>query len=567
MARSEIRSYLPLSAAASWPTFGIVGALNLVVALFPGFDPLAPLWQRWAAVVAGHLVMFAILLVARQSERRWRPAGFALWLTLLVAVGASFLRALVANLLLGDIDPWRIASGVVLGLIFLFVTTLLVAVIRSYQRERQRLEAENARLEAVAAEIDVEISDSDTATARRVEQTLVDALSTESQRIDADQLDALANDVVRPLSHELAQQLPTWSLPPLQGSPTQVRFRQILDQSSRHSPFLPVVTALVLLALAVVPVVAVVGLGLTIVYGVIGFASLTALLWLANVLVNRLISGQSIAVRTAAVVISAVVVGLIFAVLAAVVSDLTGAVVVTESGIRFGLSVLIAVLAWILSIVRGLLRELAEIITRLQQVTDELNWQVARLRQTEWARQRYLARLFHGPLQTLLMKSAHELRTVDVDDTSHLRDRLKIEIQELLANVEAGDEQVSWPDGLSRIMSTWDGIVEITVSQDGAVLDVLDADIVGRSLAIEIVSQAVANAVRHGNANSIALTSRLSERELWLDIRDNGESEPSDSVGMGTQVLIDCTTYWSRDIGLHGTRVEAHIPVLTSPRS
>ncbi len=110
-------------------------------------------------------------------------------------------------------------------------------------------------------------------------------------------------------------------------------------------------------------------------------------------------------------------------------------------------------------------------------------------------------------------------------------------------------------------------MVESTVSGDGAVLDVLDADSVGRSLAIEIVSQAVANAVRHGNATSITLTSRLSERELWLDIRDNGESEPSDSVGMGTQVLIDCTTYWSRDISLHGTRVEAHIPVLTTPRS
>ena len=564
MARSEIRSYLPLSAAASWPTFGIVGALNLVVALFPGFDPLTPLGQRWTAVLVGHVVMFAALYLAAAAERSWRPTGFALWLTLLIATGASFLRAVIVNLLLGEVNPWRLVSGIVLGLVLVLVTTLLVGVVRAYRRERQQLEVENARLEAVAAEIDVEIAASDTATARRVERTLVDALSTESERIDADQLDALAHDVVRPLSHELAQQLPTWSPPPLPDSPTQVRFRQILDQSSRRSPFLPVATALVLLTLAAVPVIAAVGLRQTAVYGVIGFVSLTGLLWLANVLVNRLIPGRSITTRTATVAICAVLVGLIFAVLAAAVSNLTGAVVVTESGIRFGLSVLIAVLAWILSVARGLLRQLAEILTRLKQVSNQLNWQVARLRQTQWARQRYIARLFHGPLQTLLMKSAHELRTVDVDDTTGLRDRLKREIQELLTNVEDGDEKISWPDGLSRIISTWDGIVEITVAQDQAVLDVLEVDPVGRSLAIEIVSQAVANAVRHGNATSITLISRISERELWLDIRDNGESEPSDSVGMGTQVLIDCTTFWSRDIGPDGTRVKAHIPVLAA---
>ncbi len=567
MDRNTTRSYLSLAAASSWPSFWTLGALNLVIALFPGFDSLLPFWYRWLAVGAGHLMMFTVLAVGRRCEEKWRPKDIGLGATLGIFVISSLARICVVNLVLRDADVWRSASGFVMALVLLILTTILVSVWRAYQEERRRLEVQNAQLAATAKDVDVEIIDRNMRTLSIIEETLVSELSRDSATIDADSLERLAHEVVRPLSHQLAEQTPSWSVPPSGDTPNKVKFRDVLDTASRGRPFLPVATATALLAFGFLPVLAAVGPTLTLVYCLIGFASLVLLIALANRVLAQILSHRSLRMRASVVVIVALLLGLTVAGISTIVTTVSGVVVVTEPAIRIALSVLVAVFAWILAVAKGTVAALREVLHRLELTQAKLAWRVARLRQGQWTRQRSLARLLHGPLQTVLVKNAQQLRTNSSPTDPDFIVGLQAEITDLLTGVTADQDETTWTDGISRIQSTWDGVVDVTVHEDVDAVAALAADVVGTSVCIEVASQAVANAVRHGHATTVSLRLLSGERDVQLSISDDGVSEPSATIGMGTQVLMDCSTYWSRHSSKNGTLLEAHIPVARNATS
>ena len=95
----------------------------------------------------------------------------------------------------------------------------------------------------------------------------------------------------------------------------------------------------------------------------------------------------------------------------------------------------------------------------------------------------------------------------------------------------------------------------------------LAADAVGTSVCIEVAGQAVANAIRQGHATTVSLRLLPVERDVQVSISADGASEPSATIRMGTQVLMDCSTHWSRHSSKNGTLLEAHIPVTRNATS
>ena len=67
-------------------------------------------------------------------------------------------------------------------------------------------------------------------------------------------------------------------------------------------------------------------------------------------------------------------------------------------------------------------------------------------------------------------------------------------------------------------------------------------------IAVEIVTEAVSNAVRHGKARSVEVSARGGDQELVLTVRDDGSGESGFDVGLGTRLLEDCALTWRRGV-------------------
>ncbi len=209
------------------------------------------------------------------------------------------------------------------------------------------------------------------------------------------------------------------------------------------------------------------------------------------------------------------------------------------------------------------------VLDDLQEYEGRLRWRVARLRQVQWVEQQRLARLLHGPLQSILENGSRLLRSADDPQAAAVRSDVWHQIATTIAPSHSPDTEHDWNERLDRIIDTWLNVIDVTIDSNDAITAMIDADPIGRAVSEEIASQAVANAVRHGGATQITLRWAVQSREVAFTALDNGQDPGNDdgsgkatnAPGLGTQFLADCTTQWSRTFHADGTEVDARIPI------
>lgn len=99
-------------------------------------------------------------------------------------------------------------------------------------------------------------------------------------------------------------------------------------------------------------------------------------------------------------------------------------------------------------------------------------------------------------------------------------------------------------DRLSRLQSAWKGIAEIEI----AVPDLALEDQSRNILLVQIVEEAIANAVRHANATQIRISAEmLEDSRVRFSIQNNGVSGKEESLGLGSAWLDHhAPNSWSR---------------------
>jgi hypothetical protein len=99
-------------------------------------------------------------------------------------------------------------------------------------------------------------------------------------------------------------------------------------------------------------------------------------------------------------------------------------------------------------------------------------------------------------------------------------------------------------DRLSRLQSAWKGIAEIEM----AVPDLALEDQSRNILLVQIVEEAIANAVRHANATQIRISAEmLEDSRVRFSIQNNGISGKEESLGLGSAWLDHhAPNSWSR---------------------
>ena len=185
--------------------------------------------------------------------------------------------------------------------------------------------------------------------------------------------------------------------------------------------------------------------------------------------------------------------------------------------------------------------------TALKEVNEELEKLNAQAKQELWINRRRIATVLHGPVQAALYSSAIRLAQ-SKRPTKKLIQDINNELAEALKalNFEQGDLP-SVKSVLQDIVEVWSGICEIYVSIPKKVHDAINKDSNAAESFIEIVREAVSNAIKHGGAKDIEIAARLDGGLIYLQVTNNGKapSAKQASTGYGTQILNELALSWN----------------------
>jgi signal transduction histidine kinase len=203
-------------------------------------------------------------------------------------------------------------------------------------------------------------------------------------------------------------------------------------------------------------------------------------------------------------------------------------------------------------------------LRQLADAVERNSWAIARLSQMAWAQQRHLAQLVHGDVQSRITAVALSLRYHKASDEEAAQ-----KIAELVAYCKSVLSGNSNPETIDEFLAgakeLWQGTLKISVNESESALTSLRKDETSNMVAVEIIREAISNAVRHGQAKNIDISMILNgpqAKTMTIRIDNDGVSETADlTPGFGSKLLDQLTTSWSLKRGPKGIRLEAQIPL------
>jgi signal transduction histidine kinase len=229
-------------------------------------------------------------------------------------------------------------------------------------------------------------------------------------------------------------------------------------------------------------------------------------------------------------------------------------------------SIVLALISITISLAIATYQASVEDQRQLENIALELKWLVARTRAQMWELQRSVSKVLHGPVQSSLSAAAIRLDMVAKDPS-----QLPQIIEESKASISAAIEVLSEPAeisqslraGLEKVSNGWSGICEVNIQLTPDLERRIQADSSASRVALDIAQEAISNAVRHGGASKAHVAVECSgESEITLTVRNDGKPAPHKiKVGLGTNLLEECTLSWSRISDALGTTLTCRLPV------
>lgn len=527
-------------------------------------------------LAAGFLSSLALLLVVGLGWflvlRRLR-GGVRIIAAFPVLVLAAVVRGAILQLLLvqwgmsaDGIENYRYRIMVSLFVVLLGAAigvALKVGVDGNRSRLTQ-LEAEQERLTRVLAEAQAEVRADQTEALQEICGDVVNQLAAvpgSSALFAADSLDHLAVGVVRPLSHYLADSVPAWQPPEPATTPKRLDWARVwgdMASPAAVEPVGPAVVALVLVPASAVPMGVAPAIGLHVVLAVLVFVGL----WLVRHTAAGVGRSLSVPLRLALTAALAVL-ACVPAAAASLLFPAPQPLPLINAAYTL---ILIPIVAMLFSFIRAALRRHRQIDDQLSAIVAETNWWVARTQMQRWWQRGTLARALHGPVQTAIHSASQRLRA----DASSSPER----VESVLAGVRQSLPQIVLREAsgsdlvneLAVLSTTWRPLVQIEVIMEGSTAAVLATDQVCAEVAMDIISEAVSNAVRHGGARTIDIIAEPPRGTIaaFAVIDDGSGWEPRSTdpgrQGLGRAQLDRCTLDWDYAPVADGNRLSFDLP-------
>lgn len=508
-----------------------------------------------------HVVSGVVLLVGRLTVLPAKSRPPRLWAFVIVVVAAGLARGLFIAVVAFDTGlsdslnlVFRLVSAPATLLLWFSIATLIVDSSRRHRLTMHLLTSQlerEAQLAVQSAELikhyrDSIVLDTQRIVARQLEHS--SALSADPT-LAASRLRQVADDVVRPLSHELNLR----SIHDAElvgdveraGRPRRVPLSTYGRAMVEARPFGPALTALVILGTSVYVTILLLGPVEGIVAVTVLCAGTYVLGRIAQSATERA-DGGGIRRRSVRVVGWWIAISLFDALVMFVMwgraNDwvLDGyALEITFSLTAFFLVAAIPQLAVAAAGATSWLRESAE--ASLQEAADETEWMTARLRQQAYLEKRQISRVLHGEVQARIVSMALQIQLNPPPDPAAAMREMSEQISAAL-----GDRRdFAWAEELARVAQLWAEAIELTVTIAEDSVTLLDADPTAARSVVEVVREAITNAVRHGGAD--AVTCRVDEEDSSVVVvvtNDGVAVNESERPGLGCELFNAVCIHW-----------------------
>jgi hypothetical protein len=529
-------------------------------------DSLLP--HVMAVVVAQ--ILFSLLIAAAYRANLWlgspvRPRNFILVFLLAGAIRGAVLQFLLGALHLTTTDhyAYRVFGGVAsLGLSSWF-WAVLFGVIFEWRRQASQLATERAYLGQLQSEVDAQVTSATELEIDAFRTYLLTNLRL-AGKADAEavrnELTRVVNEVIRPVVDQMLLRRTAVAPPAKSEGEARINLRNVVNYVSAKRSFQPVIQVVPAIPSAIAVAFVLYGYSFGIWAFVLFVAGWPMLLALAKFFVgpklDRLPSTLRVCLLPFAHLLTAAPVAYgLFS-----IQHLRGGQWVW---LQFGFYSLVTGL--VLSVWFAYLSELGRVYRIRDQFIHHIHWKVAEVNSRRWHQQLHFARRVHGQLQSevaaVAIRIDQELANAHptITDIADLQASLQLKVQQVFDAPEIG---LNPSEVLKEISETWAGICQIDVQLDPADSERLMLDPIAVETALEVVREAISNAIRHGSAQQVAVAIALiDESTVRVEVSNDGKPlSPTEREGMGTKHLQECSVQFGFEQGDATTKLVADLP-------
>ena len=537
--------------------------------------------SAWLPVVIGvHLFLILPFLLCRAIMIRASAKVPRPWLGMATFAFLGGLRALMlvsAGALMGVTLPRGavidfIPNGVGTGIAILGVVAVVVDGNRRHRAVVEQLAALDSEFERTRAFDEARLAEVEARSIAKITGRLEQELrqlqvgADSAPDVTAAQLRTLASDIVRPLSHDLAQG-DQW-IPSAEDvtakAPRWERIRDVIADVRPANPLVPfLLIQLIALPTAISERV-----------GGVGFAAFIMLLiggimYALSWVVARLWpSGRTTMPRLIVLVALYAVIGTFAAWVGMIITQWYAGVhdprwiapfflIITSMGVSFTTA--------IQAHQRDDEVRMAMSVARNAQLNAEVRERTRRA-------QRRVAKLLHSNVQSELIASAMllaERASGSSSDASRGED-ISEELDRLVAAIQDRLVPSAGPIGRARervldLTSLWSGAVDVTLEVDDVTWVALDEDPGALESVMEVVAEGLTNAVRHGEGSQVAVRMHRDPDGIAVRITSRGRLAMGSRAGLGSSFLDASTREWQLSEEAGEVHLTASVDVTLMP--
>ena len=564
--------YIGRSDSLNWRThifFAIPATVSGMLFDYPrlGGGPI-PGWTLLVlAAIVAPIVVIELLsqLLGKSSWQKPRP-----WIVIGILTVAGLSRGAVFYFLGGafglvpaDDLVFRMVGGpLYVGAIYMVGNYILLASI-DHRRISSTLQEERANLKLSKQGFEAQLSNLRFAQMSRVRELLAPAiwelgklLKDASLSKDASRaigaLRQLNDEVVRPLSHSMIQK---FELPALtKGVSQRSRLGQfVLPSKVTLGSTLPVT--------AFAPFVAVISYSATSallgpINALLAGVVVTAILTLELLFIKRLIGKATVSLPVA--VMSSLAVGSLLGATTWVMVSYEFLALPSDIGLQTLVFFIMTMIVFLMLGIAQMQRNQAT--EELEEAVEDLRLLTSQLRQQVWLSQKTLATELHGSVQSALNASAMRL-ALTPNPTPEDLDRVRQDIDNAMQRLGSNDylDGQSIEELLEQICDLWEGSCEVDYRISEEASSALADDSAAAYCTLEVIREAVNNAIKHGDAKQIEIAAALDAEVIELTVTNNGDATQLRTPGVGSALYQELALDHKLSFG-NPTKFWAQIP-------
>jgi signal transduction histidine kinase len=532
-----------------------------------------------ATIFAG--VFFGLFgtLVFKHLNGWWRVilgfAGFAITGSIRGGLLGTF------GLLTGAIDEvnwqFRLGGGAIVAVVLFPLAATLVNDFATYRARLSELTANQEKLAELASSAKAELESrkslmfSDVNT--RLSSTIAEISAQADKGRSADEYKLLASSllqavetVVRPLSKEVLVE----SREPVQAAielaPRGVNLKSWLLAATVTQPFRPWPVTLIWAAIGASTISALQP-GFP---GVLAYPLFVGSTWALLAFGERYLTGR---IRTYSLPKRAAVIFswyLVAAAIPAVLSWIPLANIERPGFEALAITLLVldpiatVSLCLVVGMLAGLRVERDRVLAETKAVNKRLSWELAAMRAELRATRKQISRSIHSDVQAVFIASAMKLQ-VAIGSGKVTQELLQELIQNLnqIGNINpVGKATPSLSKALEELKSFWGDGVAIKCEFNGETEEALVSNDLLRATLIEVCSEAVINAVKHGQASKVSIQLSLGPAVLKLAVLNEGKPVPDQfRQGAGLRLAKEVSVESGLRNTPEGTLFSAVLPI------